>query len=80
MAMPLLDPPSDGLASDTARGLFHELQSKLGIVPNMYRTLGYAPQVLQSVMSMGQAIRTDLDPKIRELAYLKVAQLLDCHY
>ncbi len=78
--MPLLDPPSHGLASDTAKSLFHELQSKLGIVPNMYRTLGHAPQVLQSIMSMGQAIRADLDPTVRELAYLKVAQLLDCHY
>jgi alkylhydroperoxidase family enzyme len=46
----------------------------------MYRTLGHAPQVLQSVMSMGKTIRTELDPKIRELAYLKVVQLLDCHY
>jgi AhpD family alkylhydroperoxidase len=29
---------------------------------------------------MGQAIRTGLDPKLRELAYLKIAQIHDCHY
>ena len=78
--MPLLDPLTDTLASDTAIRLFQTLQSKLGKVPNMYRTLGHAPQVLQSVMLMGQAIRTDLDPRYRELAYLRVVQLLDCHY
>jgi len=78
--MPILDPLTDAQASDATSGLFLSLQSKLGLVPNMYRTLGHAPQVLQSVMSMGQAIRTDLDPKVRELAYLKVVQLLDCHY
>ena len=47
--MPLLDPLTDTLASDTAIRLFQTLQSKLGKVPNMYRTLGHAPQVLQSV-------------------------------
>ena len=28
---------------------------------------------------MAQAIRSDLDPKVRELAYLKVTQVTDCH-
>ena len=78
--MPFLDPLTDDLASDATKNLFHKLHIPLGIVPNMYRTLGLAPQVLPSVMSMGQAIRADLDPKVRELAYLKVVQLLDCHY
>ena len=75
-----LEPLSDDKAADAAKGLFQTLQSKLGAVPNMYRTLGHAPQVLQAVMAMGQAIRSDLDPKVRELAYLKTAQLIDCLY
>jgi alkylhydroperoxidase family enzyme len=78
--MPFVDPLTNALAGDAANSLFQTLQSNLGIVPNMYRTLGHAPQVLQSVMSMGKAIRADLDPKIRELAYLKVVQLLECNY
>jgi alkylhydroperoxidase family enzyme len=35
---------------------------------------------LEAVMAMGHAIRSDLDPKLRELAYLKTARLTDCHY
>jgi AhpD family alkylhydroperoxidase len=35
--------------------------------------------VLAAGVAMGKAIRADLDPKLRELAYLKVVQLTDCH-
>lgn len=44
----------------------------------MYRTFAHAPRVLDAV-SMAQAICTDLDAKLRELAYLKVTHLTDCH-
>jgi alkylhydroperoxidase family enzyme len=46
----------------------------------MYRTLAHAPAVLDAVIDMGAAIRSDLDPKLRELAYLKTTRLTDCHY
>ncbi|MFO0850745.1 MAG: hypothetical protein U0871_19640 [Gemmataceae bacterium] len=45
----------------------------------MYRTRAHAPRVLDAAVSMAQAIRSDLDPKLRELAYLKVVDLTDCH-
>ncbi|MFO0801967.1 MAG: carboxymuconolactone decarboxylase family protein [Gemmataceae bacterium] len=52
---------------------------KLGRVPNMYRTFAHAPRVLNAAIAMAHAIRADLDPKLRELAYLKVTQITDCH-
>jgi alkylhydroperoxidase family enzyme len=45
----------------------------------MYRTFAHAPKVLDAAVSMAQAIRSDLDPKVRELAYLKVTAITDCH-
>jgi len=78
--MPHLDPLADSSDDNAADSLFRDLKAKLGMVPNMYRTLGHAPHVLQAVMAMGQAIRMDLDVKLRELAYLLTVQLHDCHY
>jgi alkylhydroperoxidase family enzyme len=77
--MPHLPPLSTEEAIGDARAALEKLQEKLGRVPNMYRTLAHAPRVLDAAVAMGQAIRSDLDAKFRELAYLKVVQLTDCH-
>lgn len=72
-------PPLSNEESGPARAALDALQSKLGQVPNMYRTFAHSPRVLDAAISMAQAIRTDLDAKLRELAYLKVTHLTDCH-
>ena len=77
--MPLLPPLDDDQAAPNARAILEALHAKLGGVPNMYRTLAYAPNVLSAAVAMAQAIRRDLDPKLRELAYLKVTDLTGCH-
>jgi alkylhydroperoxidase family enzyme len=78
--MSVLEPIADEQASEPVLEPFQALRQRAGLVPNMYRTLAHAPKVLQAVLSMGQAIRTGLDPKLRELAYLKTAQIHNCHY
>lgn len=78
--MPTIPPTPDAGAGEAARTAFDLLRSRVGSVPNMYRTLAHAPAVLDAVMAMGQAIRSGLDPKLRELAYLKTTRLTDCHY
>ena len=77
--MPHLPPLANDAASDEARATLERLHAKLGQVPNMYRTFAHAPRVLDAAVSMAQAVRTVLDPKFRELAYLKVVELTDCH-
>lgn len=78
--MPTIVPVTDGEAGDPVGAAFERLRTRVGSVPNMYRTLAHAPAVLDAVIDMGAAIRSDLDPKLRELAYLKTARLTDCHY
>lgn len=77
--MPHLPPLGNAEATDEARATLEMLQEKLGRVPNMYRTFAHAPRVLDAAVAMAKAIRSDFDPKVRELAYLKVTQLTDCH-
>ncbi len=78
--MPYLPPLTDAQASEAAKSLFQGIQSKLRMVPNIFRTLGHAPDVLQATLAFDQAIHKDLDPKLRELAYLKTSQLNGCNY
>ena len=77
--MPHLPPLGNDEAGPEARVLLEGLQAKLGRVPNMYRTFAHAPKVLAAAVAMAQAIRTELAPTLRELAYLKVTDLTACH-
>jgi AhpD family alkylhydroperoxidase len=72
-------PPLSTEQSGDARATLESLQAKLGGVTNMYRTIAHAPRVLDATVSMMRAIRVDLDAKFRELVYLKVTQMTDCH-
>jgi AhpD family alkylhydroperoxidase len=76
--MPLIAPLATGEAGESRESL-EALRQRLGQVPNMYRTFAHAPRVLDAAVAMAKAIRADLDPKLRELAYLKVTHMTDCH-
>ena len=78
--MPHIAPLADAQAPDAARSQFQAIQSKFGMVPNIFRTLGHAPEVLSGTLTLDQAIKRDLDPKLRELAYLKTSELNGCNY
>jgi alkylhydroperoxidase family enzyme len=78
--MPLIPPLSDAQASDAAKTQFQALKAKLGAVLNIFRTLGHAPEILEATLAMSKAIQSRLDPKLRELAYLKTSEVNGCHY
>jgi alkylhydroperoxidase family enzyme len=80
VVMPNLAPVTDAQAAGAAKSMFQTIQSKFGMVPNIFRTMGHAPDVLQATLALNQAIQKDLDPKLRELAYLKTSQLNGCKY
>ncbi len=75
-----LAPLTDAQASESVKGIFQNLQAKLGKVLNIFRTMAHAPEVLQATLAFNQAIQKELDPKLRELAYLKTTQMNDCNY
>jgi AhpD family alkylhydroperoxidase len=63
-----------------AKPLFDAVQGKFRMVPNVFRTMGHAPEVLRHTLGLDEAIGHDLDPKLRELAYLKASQVNGCGY
>jgi len=78
--MPLIEPLADAQATEPAQKLFQGIQAKLGTVLNIFRTLGHAPDVLQATLQFDQALKHGLDPKLRELAYLRTSQVNGCDY
>ncbi len=78
--MPHIEPLSDDQASEAAKSLFEPLQSALGMVPNIFRTMAHAPDVLSALLNLNKAIGQELPDKFRELAYLKTSLINDCGY
>jgi uncharacterized peroxidase-related enzyme len=78
--MPNLAPLSDDQATGPAQQMFQAMQAKLKMVPNIFRTMAHSPAVLKATLDLNQAIQHDLDPKLRELAYLKASTLNHCDY
>jgi uncharacterized peroxidase-related enzyme len=78
--MPQVPPLTDAQAPEAAKSLFQAIQAKFGMVPNIFRTMGQAPEVLQATLALNQAIQGDLAPTLRELAYLKTSQVNGCRY
>ena len=73
------------LHPDTATGktkeLFNEVQNKLGMVPNMMRTMGNSPAVLQAYLSFSGALAEgSVSAKLGELIALTVANANSCNY
>ena len=78
--MPHVLPLSDEQASAEAKGIFQQIQSNFKMVPNIFRAMGHAPGVLKATLALDGAIHSDLDPKLRELAYLQASRLNHCDY
>jgi len=65
------------------RVIFDNLAAESGgTVGNLFRVLAHTPKFLRRFCSMGNALRnkTELDPKLRELAILTVGRLTDAQY
>jgi uncharacterized peroxidase-related enzyme len=78
--MPHLQPLKDEQANPQSKALFAKIQGAFKMVPNIFRTMGHAPSVLEATLALDHAIHSDLDPMLRELAYLKASQINHCGY
>ncbi|WP_284653440.1 carboxymuconolactone decarboxylase family protein [Flavobacterium terrisoli] len=73
------------LNPDTATGktkeLFNAVQGKLGLVPNMMRTMGNSDAVLEGYLNLSGALsKGKLGGRTGELIALAVSESNDCHY
>jgi alkylhydroperoxidase family enzyme len=63
------------------QAVYDTTQKAIGRVPNFHKVLAHFPKALTGYLGLGAALREmKLDPKLRELAYLKTSQLNRCHY
>ena len=68
-------------ATGKTKELFNIIQSKLGVVPNMMRTMGNSPQLLEGYLHFGNALSIgSIGAKTGELIALTVAETNLCNY
>ena len=68
-------------ATGKAKQLLDGVQAKLGMTPNLMKTLATAPAALDAYLQFGAALSTgSLDAKFREQIALVVAQANSCEY
>lgn len=68
-------------ATSTAKQLLDGVQAKLGMTPNLMKTLAAGPAALAGYLNFGAALATGkLDAKFREQIALAVAQANSCEY
>ncbi|MCG8590525.1 MAG: carboxymuconolactone decarboxylase family protein [Proteobacteria bacterium] len=76
--LPALDPTA---ATGEAKTLLDAVQKKLGIAPNILRTMANAPAVLKAYLGFGEALAGGrFDAKSREAIALTVAGANTCEY
>ncbi|PRX54897.1 carboxymuconolactone decarboxylase family protein [Flagellimonas meridianipacifica] len=69
------------VATGKTKELFNGIQSKLGMVPNMMRTMGNSSAVLEGYLNLSGALgKGSLGSKLGELIALTVAEANQCNY
>lgn len=69
-------------APPEVRETFQKFESVGARVLNLYKAVAHSPYVLRDLMRLGNSLlsRTELEPKLRELAILRVAKLCGSEY
>ncbi|MFQ5899690.1 MAG: carboxymuconolactone decarboxylase family protein [Candidatus Methylomirabilia bacterium] len=61
--------------------IYDSLLREAGVIPNFHKVLAHFPQALTAYQALRTALRASrLDPRLRELAYLKTSQVNGCRY
>jgi uncharacterized peroxidase-related enzyme len=64
-----------------SKELFNAIQSKLGMVPNMMRTMGNSPAALNGYLALNAALsKSSIGAKLGELLALTIANANSCEY
>lgn len=79
--MPRLKALQTSEAEPRAKDLLDGVQKKLGMTPNIMRTMANSPAVLEAYLGFSNALATGgLKPKLREQIALTVAEINRCEY
>ena len=68
-------------ASSEQKEILEKVTQKSGKIANFWKLWGHSPQLLEAFLPFNKALaKGTLDPKLRELAYVKASQINDCAY
>ena len=79
--MARIQPIDTKRAEGKAKDLLNHVQNKLGMTPNIIRTMANSPAVLEAYLGFSEALQGGVLPaKLREQIALTVAEANHCHY
>lgn len=69
-------------ASPEVGKLFQRIEDNGARIMNLYRAMASSPHVTRDLIKLGNSLisKTELSPKLRELAIMRIARLCDCGY
>ena len=68
-------------AGDKVKAVFEGMEKKIGSVPNVFRVMAHNPEMLEAFLALNATLpKTQLEGKLRELAYIKTSELNGCDY
>lgn len=80
--MPVIHPVSKDKASLEIHGIYDTLGQKFGKMPNLFGLMAHRPNVLKTFLPFYNAVLAEgtVEPKLKELAYLKASMINGCEY
>ena len=79
--MPRIKPVDPATASGKTKTLFEGIQAKIGMIPNLYRTVGNSPAALEALLNLRSGLSNGaLGPKLGERIALTVGEANGCDY
>lgn len=77
--MSLFNVPTKSEVSPTNQGIFDSLESKLGMIPNLYAVIAHSENALQNVMQTS-GFTHSINNKEQQIVNLAVSQVNNCNY
>lgn len=80
--MPIINQVPKEKASADLHGIYDTLTKNFGRMPNIFATMAHRPNVLKNFLPLYAAIINEgtVEPRHKELAYLKTSLLNGCQY
>ena len=69
-------------AADDLKGVYDALTQLFGRMPNIFAVMAHRPGVLKTLLPLYKAVVGEgtIEPRYKELAYLKTSMLNGCEY
>jgi alkylhydroperoxidase family enzyme len=80
--MPVVNPIPSEKAPAPVKPIYDDLAKKYGRVPNIFAVMAHRPAVLKNFLPLYGSIINEgtVEPRYKELAYLKTSLLNGCEY